>query len=60
MSRSRRIFLIAFALFVAFLVFLMVDISRRTTPPWKKKAEKEAAADSSKNHSSPKSATQQP
>jgi hypothetical protein len=60
MTRNRKIFLVAFALFVAFLVFLMIDISRRTTPPWKKKGQKEASADTVQHHSSPKSATQQP
>lgn len=57
MTRSRKYFLFFVAIFVAFLAFIVYDISRRTTPPWKKK---HTAADSAKNHSSPKTATHQP
>ncbi|MBL7851236.1 MAG: hypothetical protein JNN04_10075 [Cyclobacteriaceae bacterium] len=60
MSRSRKIFLFAAALFVAFLAFTIYDISRRTTFPGSKKAKKEAPADTIQGRSSSKSATQQP
>lgn len=60
MTRSRKYFLFFVALFVAFLVFIVFDISRRTTPPWKKKHATTAETDTSKNRSSPKTATQQP
>ncbi len=60
MNRSRKIFLIGAALFAAFLVFLVIDISRRTTFPGSKKTKKEAPADTVERRSPPKSTTQQP
>ncbi|MBL7848950.1 MAG: hypothetical protein JNL40_15895 [Cyclobacteriaceae bacterium] len=60
MTRSRKIFLIAALLFAAFLVFIVVDISRRTTFPGSKKKEKVEPVDTIKNSSSPKSAAHQP
>lgn len=57
MTRSRKIFLFAAALFVAFLVFVVVDINRRTTPPWLKNKQNEAPKDSSSRHSSADSTT---
>ena len=57
MTRSRKIFLLATALFVAFLVFAVVDINRRTTPPWLRNKQKEAPKDSSSRHSSADSTT---
>jgi len=60
MTRSRKIFLLGAALFVGFLAFTVYDISRRTTPPWKKGRDKEVARDTTKSNSSPQKATQQP
>jgi hypothetical protein len=60
MTRSRKIFLVAAGVFAAFLVFAVIDISRRTTFPGSKKSKQEAASDTTKRNSSAKSATQQP
>jgi len=66
MTRSKKIFLGIMILFFAFLVGLVIDISNRTTFPGSRKekgqdsTEKAASVDTTKNHSSPKSSTQQP
>jgi hypothetical protein len=58
MTKSRKIFLFAAAVFAAFLVFIVVDINRRTTPPWLKNKQKEAPKDSAAHRSSADSTAQ--
>ncbi len=53
MTRSKKIFLIVVVLFFLFLVWLMYDISSRTTFPGSKNKEKRASLETVQFHSSP-------
>jgi hypothetical protein len=39
MPKNRKIFYIVFAVFLAIVIFVAVDMASRTTPPWKKRKE---------------------
>jgi hypothetical protein len=56
MTRSKKIFLVVVVLFFLFLIWLMYDISSRTTFPGSKNREKRAFLEYGQFHSSPNSA----
>ena len=37
MPKNRKIFFAVFAIFLAIVVYVAVDMASRTTPPWKKR-----------------------
>lgn len=37
MPKNRKIFYIVFAVFLAIVIFVVVDMASRTTPPWKRR-----------------------
>ncbi len=37
MPKNRKIFYAVFAVFLAIVVFVAIDMATRTTPPWKKR-----------------------
>jgi len=43
MNRNRRILFIAAAIFTLIVIFLAVDMARRTTAPWNKRRQLERA-----------------
>ena len=67
MTRSKKIFIACIFAFFAFLVFIVVDISRKTTFPGSRKrqnaaneVQKALPSDTLKSNPSAKSATHQP
>jgi len=60
MKRSQKIFITIMLVFFTALVFLAIDISRKTTFPGKKKPSVSQDSISSKINLSPKSTSQQP
>ncbi|HVD97535.1 MAG TPA: hypothetical protein VNB90_04965 [Cytophagaceae bacterium] len=39
MPRNRKIFYIVFAIFLAIVILVAIDMGSRTNPPWKKRKE---------------------